>query len=52
MDENGASFVAVRRLSQGLDRGGGCHSSSGDLSSICLTYACLNAWNFFSRCYI
>ncbi|KAH7659261.1 ELMO domain-containing protein [Dioscorea alata] len=31
MDENGASFVAVRRLSQGLDRGGGCHSSSAEV---------------------
>uniref|UniRef100_A0A1D1YDV9 ELMO domain-containing protein A n=1 Tax=Anthurium amnicola TaxID=1678845 RepID=A0A1D1YDV9_9ARAE len=28
MDENSESFVAVRRISQGVDRGGGYHSSS------------------------
>ncbi|XP_073000967.1 uncharacterized protein [Typha latifolia] len=27
MDENGGSFVAVRRISQGTERGTGCHSS-------------------------
>jgi hypothetical protein len=29
MDDRGGSFVAVRRISQGLDRGNTCHSTSG-----------------------
>ncbi|XP_052170806.1 uncharacterized protein LOC127787017 isoform X3 [Diospyros lotus] len=28
MDDQGGSFVAVRRISQGLDRGNACHSTS------------------------
>jgi hypothetical protein len=32
MDDRGGSFVAVRRISQGLERGNNtCHSSSGNL---------------------
>ncbi|CAN6446073.1 unnamed protein product [Victoria cruziana] len=27
MDERGGSFVAVRRLSHGIERGNGCHSN-------------------------
>ncbi|CAN6459870.1 unnamed protein product [Victoria cruziana] len=27
MDEQGGSFVAVRRLSHGIERGNGCHSN-------------------------
>lgn len=27
MDDRGGSFVAVRRISQGFDRGNNCHSS-------------------------
>ena len=29
MDDRGGSFVAVRRISQGLERGNTCHSTSG-----------------------
>lgn len=29
MDEHRGSFVAVRRISQGLDRSSECHSTSG-----------------------
>lgn len=29
MDDRGESFVAVRRITQGFDRDGNCHSSSG-----------------------
>ena len=29
-DRGGGSFVAVRRISQGLERGNTCHSSSGE----------------------
>jgi len=29
MDDRGGSFVAVRRISQGLERGSVYHSSSG-----------------------
>lgn len=29
MDDRGESFVAVRRISQGFDRGNTCHSTSG-----------------------
>ncbi|KAL8141280.1 hypothetical protein V2J09_007301 [Rumex salicifolius] len=43
MDERGGSFVAVRRISQGLDRGNTCHSNSGSaawlgrgLSCVCV----------------
>lgn len=31
MDDRGGSFVAVRRISQGLERGNTCHSTSGKL---------------------
>ncbi|KAI5428244.1 hypothetical protein KIW84_033301 [Lathyrus oleraceus] len=31
MDDRGGSFVAVRRISQGLDRGNTCHSTSAEL---------------------
>lgn len=31
MDDRGGSFVAVRRISQGTERGSTCHSTSGDL---------------------
>ncbi|KAJ8631999.1 hypothetical protein MRB53_025335 [Persea americana] len=31
MDDSGGSFVAVRRLSQGLERSSGCHSTSGEV---------------------
>lgn len=34
MDERGGSFVAVRRISQGLDRGNTCHSTSGNFHSL------------------
>ncbi|XP_042507945.1 ELMO domain-containing protein A-like isoform X2 [Macadamia integrifolia] len=30
MDDRGESFVAVRRISQGLERGGSCHSTSAE----------------------
>ncbi|KAG2404162.1 ELMO domain-containing protein A-like isoform X1 [Vigna umbellata] len=30
MDDRGGSFVAVRRISQGLDRGSACHSTSAE----------------------
>ncbi|RHN38401.1 hypothetical protein MtrunA17_Chr0c29g0494041 [Medicago truncatula] len=30
MDDRGGSFVAVRRISQGLDRGNAYHSSSAE----------------------
>lgn len=29
-DRGGGSFVAVRRISQGLERGNTCHSTSGE----------------------
>jgi len=29
MDDRGGSFVAVRRISQGLERGNACHTTSG-----------------------
>lgn len=31
MDDRGGSFVAVRRISQGLDRGNSCHSTSAEV---------------------
>ncbi|GAB4861989.1 hypothetical protein Ancab_037243 [Ancistrocladus abbreviatus] len=31
MDDRGGSFVAVRRISQGLDRGDTCHSTSAEV---------------------
>ncbi|KAH0980576.1 hypothetical protein GBA52_007753 [Prunus armeniaca] len=31
MDDRGGSFVAVRRISQGLDRGNTCHSTSAEV---------------------
>ncbi|KAJ7950762.1 ELMO domain-containing protein A [Quillaja saponaria] len=31
MDDRGGSFVAVRRISQGLERGNACHSSSAEV---------------------
>lgn len=31
MDDRGGSFVAVRRISQGLERGSACHSSSAEV---------------------
>ncbi|XP_057979724.1 uncharacterized protein LOC131165723 isoform X1 [Malania oleifera] len=31
MDERGGSFVAVRRISQGLERGNTCHSTSAEV---------------------
>ncbi|KAK6918668.1 ELMO domain [Dillenia turbinata] len=31
MDDRGGSFVAVRRISQGLDRGNACHSTSAEV---------------------
>ncbi|KAK9120976.1 hypothetical protein Syun_018593 [Stephania yunnanensis] len=31
MDDRGGSFVAVRRISQGLERGGDCHSTSAEV---------------------
>lgn len=33
-DRGGGSFVAVRRISQGLDRGNPCHSASGIIFSL------------------
>lgn len=33
MDDREGTFVAVRRISQGLDRGSACHSTSGILIS-------------------
>ena len=38
MDDRGSggSFVAVRRVSQGFDRGNTCHSSSGMLFTLFL----------------
>ncbi|KAJ6851404.1 ELMO domain-containing protein A-like isoform X1 [Iris pallida] len=32
MDDSSGTFVAVRRLSQGLDRSNGCHSSSAEVA--------------------
>lgn len=29
MEDRGGSFVAVRRISQGIERGNTCHSTSG-----------------------
>ncbi|KAA8515834.1 hypothetical protein F0562_018555 [Nyssa sinensis] len=31
MDDRGGSFVAVRRISQGLERGNACHSTSAEV---------------------
>lgn len=44
MDDRGGSFVAVRRISQGLDgRGNTCHSTSGTRLLVCLFF-----FSFFS----
>ncbi|KAH9733467.1 ELMO domain-containing protein [Citrus sinensis] len=44
MDERGGSFVAVRRISQGLDRGNTCHSTSGNFHSLTEVVAGSAAW--------
>ncbi|CAN6461109.1 unnamed protein product [Victoria cruziana] len=44
MDERGGSFVAVRRIPQGIDRGaGGCHSASGSSAWIGRGFSCVCA---------
>ncbi|XP_058085169.1 uncharacterized protein LOC131232732 isoform X2 [Magnolia sinica] len=43
MDDAGESFVAVRRISQGLERDGGCHSTSGSAAWIGRGLSCVCA---------
>uniref|UniRef100_A0A0R0F3T8 ELMO domain-containing protein n=1 Tax=Glycine max TaxID=3847 RepID=A0A0R0F3T8_SOYBN len=43
MDDRGGSFVAVRRISQGLDRSNTCHSSSGSTAWLGRGLSCVCA---------
>ncbi|XP_068635294.1 uncharacterized protein [Aristolochia californica] len=43
MDERGGSFVAVRRISQGLERSSHCHSTSGSAAWIGRGLSCVCA---------
>jgi len=46
MDDRGGSFVAVRRISQGLDRGNAYHSSSGIQFSLSVNVYSFRCWTF------
>lgn len=43
MDDRGGSFVAVRRISQGLERGSDCHSTSGSAAWLGKGLSCVCA---------
>ncbi|XP_077235119.1 uncharacterized protein LOC143877140 isoform X2 [Tasmannia lanceolata] len=43
MDERGGSFVAVKRISQGLERSSGCHSASGSAAWLGKGLSCVCA---------
>lgn len=44
MDENGGSFVEVRRISQGPDRGSVYHSTPGMWQTASLTSLSFSVW--------